>query len=119
MLPAAATASKRLRLGTGSDPEPPPPLDSILQPARDLIISLKGVKTKLFINTNITKNVFHLVIMKFSQRTTDDQLSRALAVPNVLIVFIFSQNKKMVAKFNNKNLSKSKPKKNYNRIIFV
>ena len=118
MLPAAATASKRLRLGTGSDPEPPPPLDSILQPARDLIISLKGVKTKLFINTNITK-ILHLVIMKFSQRTTDDQLSRALAVPNVLIVFIFSQNKKKVAKFNNKNLSNSKPKKNYNRIIFV
>ena len=80
----------------------------------------------MLINAIICKNVFNLGIkiifffpITIGVRTTDNHLSRALAVPNVLIVFIFSQNKKKVAKFNNKNLSNSKPKKNYNIIIFV
>ena len=70
------------------------------------------------IDAIICKNVFNLgIILIFffpitiGVRTTDDHLSRALAVPNVLIVFLFSQNKKMWPNSTTKNLSNSKPKK--------
>ena len=70
------------------------------------------------IDAIICKNVFNLgIILIFffpitiGVRTTDDHLSRALAVPNVLIVFLFSQNKKMWPNSTTKNLSNSKKKK--------